>query len=183
LAARVSNEPAVELTARGERFRDEIGGRHAELMAALERTRDGAGALTEPLRLGLLTVVVEGPHLPAITSAFQRRHPERRVEVSRAPYGDAFGCLRRGEIDLLASWLPHGQPDLVVGPTLTREARVLAVAADHPLAQRREVSLEEIADHLVLPIEEVQPKELAEAWIPRTTPSGRAIRRLRVPFG
>jgi hypothetical protein len=35
-----------------------------------------------------------------------------RVEVSRALYGDAFQCLRRAEIDLLVSWLPHGQPDL-----------------------------------------------------------------------
>jgi DNA-binding transcriptional LysR family regulator len=173
----------VELTARGERFRDEVCGAHDRLMGVLERAYEESEAFTGVLRLGLLTPVIEGPHLPRITSAFQRRHPACRVEVTRAPYGDAFGSLRRGEIDLLASWLPHGQPDLVTGPALTREPRVLAVAEDHPLARRPGVSIEDIADYRVPPMEEVNPKQLAEAWIPRTTPSGRTIRRLQVPFG
>jgi hypothetical protein len=40
-----------------------------------------------------------------------------------------------------------------------------------------------MAHYLVLPLEEVHPKDLAEAWIPRRTPGGRTIRRLGVPFG
>jgi DNA-binding transcriptional LysR family regulator len=173
----------VELTALGERFRQQLSAAHDQLAGVLERTHNETHALEGTLRLGLLTAVIEGPHLPAITSAFQRLHPECQVEVSRAPYGDAFECLRRGEIDLLVSWLPHGQPDLVVGPTITRAQRVLAVAQDHPLAGRPAVSLEEIADYLVLPMEETMPRELAETWIPRRTRGGRAIRRLQVPFG
>jgi DNA-binding transcriptional LysR family regulator len=173
----------VELTASGERFRDEVGDLHRQLMAVLERTYGERRELSGTVRLGLLTPVIEGTHLPAISGAFQRRHPECRVEVSRAPYGDAFDCLRRGELDLLISWLPHGQSDLVVGPTLAREPRVLAVAQDHPLAGRSEVSLEDIADYKVLPQEEVMPRDMADAWIPRKTPTGRTIHRLRVPFG
>ena len=173
----------VELTALGERFRQQVGAAHDQLVGVLERTHNETHALEGTLRLGLLTPVIEGPHLPAVTSAFQRQHPECRVEVSRAPYGDAFECLRRGEIDLLLSWLPHGQPDLVTGPILTRAPRVLGVAQDHPLAGRPAVSLEETADYLVLPIEEVFPRELAETWSPRRTRGGRAIRRLQVPYG
>jgi DNA-binding transcriptional LysR family regulator len=60
---------------------------------------------------------------------------------------------------------------------------VLAVAQDHPLARRSEVSLEDIADYKVLPQEEVMPEDMADAWIPRKTPTGRTIHRLRVPFG
>jgi DNA-binding transcriptional LysR family regulator len=173
----------VELTARGERLRDELAGPHHELMSVLERAHSEVRALAGTVRLGLLTPVIEGPYLPSVTSTFERRHPECRVEVIRAPYGDAFDHLRRGELDLLISWLPHGQPDLTVGPTLAREPRVLAVGQDHPLARRNEVSLEDIADYKTLPQEEVMPEAMADAWIPHTTPNGRTIRRLRVPFG
>jgi hypothetical protein len=69
-----------------------------------------------------------------------------------------------------------------MGPTLTREALFLGVAEDHPLAQRDQVSIEDVADYHVVPMEDVQPHELVERWIPRTTPNGRTIRRLRVPF-
>jgi DNA-binding transcriptional LysR family regulator len=172
----------VELTARGERFRQEVAELHRGLMAALERTYDDGPELAGVLRLGLLTPVVDGPHMPAIISAFERRNRDCQVEMNRAPYGDAFSSLRRGEFDLLATWLPHGQPDVVVGPTLTREALFLGVAEDHPLAQRDQVSIEDVAEYRVVPMEEVQPEELVERWIPRTTPGGRTIRRLRVPF-
>jgi DNA-binding transcriptional LysR family regulator len=173
----------VELTPRGERFRREIGPVHEQFVEVLARARNESDQLTGTLRLGLLTPVVEGPHLPAIIATFERGHPECPVEVGRAPYGDAFESLRRGELDLLASWLPHGQSDMVVGPTLTREALFLGVAEDHVLARRQEVSIEDVADYRVVPMEDVQPKELVEAWIPRKTPSGRTIPRLRVPFG
>jgi DNA-binding transcriptional LysR family regulator len=172
----------VELTPRGERFRGKIEAAHGQLVEVLEQAHEERDELTGTLRIGLLTPTVEGAHLPAITSAFERRHPECRVEVGRAPYGDAFESARRGEIDLLASWLPHGQPDMVVGPMLAREALFLGVAEDHPLAHRAAVSIEEVADYRVLPMEEVQPKELVDAWIPQRTPRGRRIRRLRVPF-
>jgi DNA-binding transcriptional LysR family regulator len=172
----------VELTARGEHLRQEIAELHEGLMAALKRTHDEGRALNGVLRLGLQTPIVEGPQMPAIIRAFERRNPDCHVEMNRAPYGDAFTSLRRGEFDLLATWLPHGQPDLVVGPTLTREALLLGVAEDHPLAERDEVSIEDVAEHLVVPMEEVQPEELVERWIPKTTPNGRTIHRLRVPF-
>lgn len=172
----------VELTAAGERFREEVAELHQGLMAALERTHDDGHEMTGVIRLGLLTPTVDGPHMPAITSAFERRHPECWVEIGRAPYGDAFESLRRGGLDLLAAWLPHGQPDVVVGPTLTREPLFLGVAEDHPLAEREEVSIEDVADYKVLPMEDVQPDALVARWIPRTTPSGRTIERLRVPF-
>jgi DNA-binding CsgD family transcriptional regulator len=35
--------------------------------------------------------------MPAIIAAFERRYPGCQVEMSRAPYGDAFTTLRRGE--------------------------------------------------------------------------------------
>jgi DNA-binding transcriptional LysR family regulator len=172
----------VELTALGERFRDEVGAAHEQLVGVLERTRDGDGGLEGAVRLGLLTPSIEGPRLPSIAQTFERRHTGCRVEVSKTPYEDSFGPLRRGEIDLMVSWLPHGQPDLEHGPVVNREPRVLAVAREHPLA-KSSVSIEEIADYVVVPLEELFPAEIAETLIPSKTPGGRLIPRLRVPYG
>jgi hypothetical protein len=53
----------------------------------------------------------------------------------------------------------------------------LAVAANHPLAARERVSIEDVADYPVTPIADI-PKEMVDAVVPRVTPSGRRIRRL-----
>jgi hypothetical protein len=59
---------------------------------------------------------------------------------------------------------------------------VLAVARDHPLAERESVDVEELADHRV-PRFEGWPKELQEAVAPARTPSGRPIPGERVRVG
>ncbi len=75
----------------------------------------------------------------------------------------------------MATWVPLEQPDLVVGPTLSRQPRVLAVAHDHPLAGRDTVDVEELADHRVVRYDN-WPTELREAAVPSRTPKGRPIR-------
>jgi DNA-binding transcriptional LysR family regulator len=140
----------------------------------LRQTQAASGAITGTLRLDQLTATCGGPHLLRVIEAFEARHPECEVEVSMAQVDDPFGPLRRGEVDLMTSWLPLEQPDLVVGPTLFSEPRVLTVAHDHPLAGADRVSIEDLADHRIPRFEQV-PEELREAWIPSQTPSGRPI--------
>ena len=77
----------------------------------------------------------------------------------------------------MAARLPLEVPDLVIGPILSCEPRVLAVARDHPLAERDAISIEDVADYPVAPFANV-PAELVNAVVPRMTPSGRPIRRL-----
>jgi DNA-binding transcriptional LysR family regulator len=166
----------VQLTAAGERFRREAGSAYDELMQVLRRTQARTAGMEGVLRLGLFSPPAAGPHLLAIVDAFTARHPECRVEITPASWPDPLAQLRRGDMDVMASWLPLDQPDLTIGPELARESRVLAVASDHPLAQRDRVSVEDLADHCVADFDPV-PKELHEAWIPSRTPSGRAIPR------
>ena len=82
----------------------------------------------------------------------------------------------------MAPWLPLEQPDLVVGPVLTRAQRVLAVAREHPLAARESVSLDELADYAICRLDG-WPRELHETLYPATTTSGRPIRTVRIPAG
>jgi DNA-binding transcriptional LysR family regulator len=79
--------------------------------------------------------------------------------------------------DVMATRLPIDEPGITVGPTLVREPMVLAVAADHPLAGRDAVSIEDVADYPVAPITD-SPRELIDTAFPRQTPGGRRIRRL-----
>jgi DNA-binding transcriptional LysR family regulator len=140
----------------------------------LERTNAAARSLEGTLRLGLLSGPAGGAHLVEIIAAFEALHPECKVEVVQLSWDDPLRPLRENDVELMASWIPLKQPDLVVGPILTRQPRVLAVARDHPLAERDSVGLEELADQRVARIEG-WPKELNEAVVPFRAPSGRPI--------
>ncbi|TCC45430.1 LysR family transcriptional regulator [Kribbella pittospori] len=174
LLSRTSRSAA--LTPLGERFFAEVHPPYDELRSVLERTSAAYRSLRGSLRLGLLAANSGGRHLTAIVEEFERLHPECTIELSEVFFADPLGPLRRGEIDLMATRLPIAQPDLTVGPVLAREPMVLAVADDHPLAGRKRVSIEDIADFPVAPITD-SPKELIDTVIPRRTPAGRAIRR------
>jgi DNA-binding transcriptional LysR family regulator len=172
----------VALTPFGERFLADVRPAYEQLAGVLERANAAARSLEGTLRLGLMSGPAGGPHLVEIVRAFEALHPESKVEIVQMAWEDPVGRLRDGEVELLASWLPLEQPDLVVGPTLTLQPRVLAVARDHPLAGRDAVDFEELADHRVLRFDN-WPKEVDEAVVPARTPSGRPIPGTRVRIG
>jgi DNA-binding transcriptional LysR family regulator len=172
----------VRLTPSGERFLTDVGPVIEQLDGVLERTNTAARSLEGTLRLGLLSGPAGGPHLVEIINAFESLHPECRVEVSQMAWDDPVASLRENEVDVMATWVPLEQPDLVVGPTLTRQPRVLAVAQDHPLAERDIVDVEELADHRVV-LFDSGPKKLRETITPSRTPKGRPIRGAHVGGG
>jgi DNA-binding transcriptional LysR family regulator len=172
----------VQLTRFGERFLADVRPAYDQLTGVLERTNVAARSLEGTLRLGLLSGPAGGAHLVEIIGAFEALHPECKVEVVQLSWDDPLRPLRENEVELMATWVPVKQPDLVVGPILTRQPRVIAVARDHPLAERDSVDLEELADYRVSRIEG-WPKELNEAVVPFRTPSGRPIPGSRVRIG
>jgi DNA-binding transcriptional LysR family regulator len=163
----------VELTAFGERFRHEAGRAYAELADTVRRAQVANRMQLGPLQLGLFADP-GASKIPRIVKAFEHAHPEWAVQAVEVPIQDPFGPLHRGEFDLIASWLPHGQSGLVIGPMLSSEPRVLAVAADHPLADAAGVSIEDLAHYRVMRFE-TMPTEFHEVWIPSRTPSGRRV--------
>lgn len=172
----------VRLTPVGERFLREVAPVIAQLDVVLERTNAAARRLEGTLRLGVLSGPAGGPHLVEIIKAFESAHPECGVEVAQMAWKDPVGALREGEVEVVATWVPLEQSDLVVGPTLSRQSRVLAVARDHPLAGRDTVDIEEIADHRIARFDN-WPTELREAVVPSRTPSGRPIHGTAVGVG
>ena len=172
----------VKLTPFGDRFLRDVRPAVERLDGVLEQSDVSAHRLDGPLRLGLLSGPAGGPHLVEIIRSFEALHPECSVEVVQMSWEDPFRGLHENDVEAMATWVPLEQPDLVVGPCLTRQPRVLAVGRDHPLARRETVSVEELADHRVLRFDN-WPKELQEAVVPIRTPSGRPIRATRIRVG
>jgi DNA-binding transcriptional LysR family regulator len=172
----------VQLTPFGERFLRDVRPALEQLDGVLERSNAAAQRLEGTLRLGLFSGPAGGPHLVEVMQAFEGLHPECKVDVVQVSWGDPFGPLRENDVELMASWVPLKQPDLVVGPTLIRQPRVLAVARNHPLADRDTIDVEELADHTILRFDN-WPKEFHEAVAPSRTPGGRPIPYTRIPIG
>ena len=173
----------VRLTPFGEGLLRDAAQVIEQLDAVLERTNASARSLEGTLRLGLLSGPAGGPHLVKIVNAFESRHPESSVETVQMAWDDPVGRLRKNDVEVMATWVPLKEPDLVVGPTLSRQPRTLAVAHDHPLAERDDVDVEELADHQVVRLDNDWPKELRETVVPSRTPQGRPIDGPRVGGG
>jgi len=170
----------VTLTAAGERFLAEVEPAHQRLAVVLKSASHDGSEIEGGLRIGLRTAISAGPRLIELIKAFEERHPGSSVEVKELALLDQFEPLRRGDVDLMVSLLPLEDPDLVAGPTLSRDARVLAVAIDHPLGDRAEVTTEDIADYEVVDVRGLVPPELENLLIPETAASGRPMKRRRL---
>jgi DNA-binding transcriptional LysR family regulator len=170
----------VTLTPSGTRLRDEIQQPYSQLRQVLRDAQASAGQATDELRLGLLFPSSGGPRLAQIIERFERRHPGAKVKIRDLRFDDPLGPLRRGEIDVMACRLPITQPDLTVGPTLASDERILAVAINHPLADRDSISVEDLAGCKTHDAGGRLPREYLDELVPPRTPRGRRIRRQHI---
>jgi DNA-binding transcriptional LysR family regulator len=167
----------VRLTPLGKQVLDSVAPPYEALDAAIDDARQTARGVAGTLRLGMYTPINGGPHLVEIVRTFETRYPACRVEITDIGFAIAQEeRLHRADVDMLATRLPIHDPDLTIGPLLSRQERILLVAADHPLAGRPSASVEDLADYTV-PRGPTIPRETYDAFIPPTTPSGRPIAR------
>ncbi|KAB2340418.1 LysR family transcriptional regulator [Actinomadura rudentiformis] len=167
----------VTLTPLGTQLREALDPAHEALMAALRTAQDTTRGVAGTFHVGMFEPkAYAGPHLTAIIRTFEARHPACRVVVRELPIESQLEWLRSGQGDALVLRLPNSAPDLTIGPVMTDEARILAVAADHPFARRTDVTAEDLADVTVTDMPQF-PRELMDAFIPPRTPAGRLIPR------
>jgi DNA-binding transcriptional LysR family regulator len=169
----------VSLTAAGESFRGDIGAAYGELTDALLRARSTSRDVSGTVRLGAHNAATIEARVLAVIDAFEAANPACNVKVVELSFGDRVDPLKHGEIDLLVTHLPVDDAELLVGPIVDQEERLLAVAHDHPLADRAAVSLEDIADYDVGWADLLIP-QISEAFVPGHAPSGRPIRCVRL---
>lgn len=164
----------VELTEIGSQLREDLQSGYEQIARGMERAVEAASGARNSLRAGFIGALAgQVIHQAARKCAEERKGfavLTREVQVS-----ESLASLREGHVDVLAMSLPVTAPDIVVGPVLFSEPRMLGVPAGHRLADRTTVSLEDLAGITLL-----RPaRSGADEWLtdrhPGHTPEGAAI--------
>ncbi|MCQ4207521.1 LysR family transcriptional regulator [Streptomyces longispororuber] len=166
----------VELTVVGRRLAEEVRPAWSLIAAAFNRAVDAGRGFTGTLDVAFVGAA-GGQLLSGAAELFRGREPACEVRIREAQMADVFPWLREGEVDIALAEVPVDEPDVVSGPVLVREARMLAVPSDHPFARRTSLSLEDLARVRVFELPATVPESLRLHRTPRTTPSGRPIER------
>jgi DNA-binding transcriptional LysR family regulator len=137
---RLTDEGAV-VAARARAVQQELDAIYADLAS---RGKEVAGEA----RLGVISTTARWL-VPLALTALRAAHPMVRTIVFESPTTALLPQLAAGQLDAAVVNLPVDEPDLVVEP-LFEEDMLLLVTSSHPLAERLEVSLAELADHRLL---------------------------------
>jgi DNA-binding transcriptional LysR family regulator len=128
---------------------------------AVRVVRSAAAAEANVLRVGFVASGGGGAARRA-RSAFAEQRPEVTVEPKRLDWGGEPEALRQGMVDVAFVWLPADTTDLDFRVVAT-EPRYVAVARDHPLAARAEVSIADLRDEPLMWTRKA-PKEWVDWW-------------------
>ncbi|MEV4250421.1 LysR family transcriptional regulator [Streptosporangium canum] len=164
----------VELSPVGRQLYEEVRPAWTRIGAALERAIDTGRGVTGTLKVAF-TGAAAGQLLVGAIEVFRKRQPACDVQIREAQIGESLSWLRDGEVEIaLANFLVR-DPEIIIGPVLVREARMLAVPSSHPFARRTSVSVEDLARVRMLQLPDTVPESLRADRTPRQTPSGRPI--------
>ncbi|MEV4180237.1 LysR family transcriptional regulator [Streptosporangium canum] len=162
----------VRLTPIGRRLADDLAPLAAQMDEAVRRAVDAGRGVTGQLRVAFLGEWT-APILLKAVSLFAERHPDCEVDVHEVQLSNSRSSLLDGSIDLLIASYPFD--GMACGPTLLTEERLLAVAAEHPLAREESVSLDVLAEHPVVQYPPVTSAAFKRDRTPEHTPSGRPV--------
>ncbi|MFJ9445599.1 LysR family transcriptional regulator [Kitasatospora sp. NPDC101235] len=163
---------SVRLSAVGRQLADDLAPVVEAMAAALRRAEDAGRGVAGELRVAFLGEWT-APVLLKAVALFGERHPDCRVDVREVQLSNSRASLVDGSIDVLIASYPFD--GMACGPVLLTEQRVLAVAAGHPLAAERSVSVEVLADHPVVQYPAVTSAGFKRDRTPDHTPSGRPV--------
>ncbi|MEU0563987.1 LysR family transcriptional regulator [Nonomuraea sp. NPDC005983] len=144
----------MERSGRGVRLTDAAGllAEHAERILALVETAEAdfealRGEVVGRLHVGAFPTAARGL-MPVALSQLRDRHPDLLVQLNEREPERVVREVARGELDLgvVQDWQnrPMAIPDGLSKATLLDDIADVAVPADHPLADRREVELAEL---------------------------------------
>lgn len=134
----------VELTPVGRTLVADVRPAWQAVGVAVQRAIDTGRGLSGSLSVAFVGAAA-GQLLVGAAQVFRDRAPGCEVRIREAQASELVPWLRDGEVDLGLNTFPVHEPDIVCGPVLVREARMLAVPVGHPLARRGAVSVEDLA--------------------------------------
>lgn len=140
------DQRGVRITAAGEAVLPALR-ELADAEARAKAAADPRGELRGKLHVGMFTSV-SYLAIPRVIGAFQRANPlvELRLRGASGGSGELADAVRRGRLDLSLFGLPAASaPGLAVHRLASTPYRVI-LAEDHPLAQRNDIGLKDLAD-------------------------------------
>jgi DNA-binding transcriptional LysR family regulator len=173
----------VRLTRLGEEFRKGAERISEDVAATLRNCRGLARGAGWRLHIGYSTSV--GLELVAeLVAAFESAYPDSVVvfnSVGIRTTNPIESLILAPGMDIALMWCPAGDGStlsgstLTVGPPIAEDPRAVLVPADHPLAERAAIMLDDLVGYRLLePGERIAPA-LRDAWAPRHTPSGQRL--------
>jgi LysR family transcriptional regulator, cyn operon transcriptional activator len=135
----------VRLTASGALFRQHAERALREIQAAKAAVGELEGLTHGALAIGVFQSF-NASLLPPVLAKFTATYPRVTVTVRQLATGEMEERLLKGELDLGIAYGPPAS-DRVTAEKLFDEPLAVVVAAQHPLAKRRDVRLEALAEH------------------------------------
>jgi DNA-binding transcriptional LysR family regulator len=120
---------------------------HADSLATRFRARGRSQAVT--LRLGAIDSAAAGL-VPLLLYDFRERRPDITVQLLEDKTSRLLPRLQSGRLDLAIVRPPQNPDNGLEFLFLLHETAVVAVPAQHPLAMRERVSIEDLADQLLI---------------------------------
>lgn len=136
---------SVELTQLGQRFFGEVRKLLQELERSVHGLHDAAQLETGDITVGCVFSAVHH-FLPEVIRTFRARHPQVMVRIIEEGADEVLASVKSGEADFALNYIGMNDAEVEFTPLL-KESFVLACPAGHPLARRRKVHWEELADH------------------------------------
>lgn len=136
---------SVELTSLGQKFLGEMRNVLQELERSVNGLHDAAQLETGDITVGCVFSAVHH-FLPEVIRTFRARHPNVMVRIIEEGADEVLASVKTGEADFAINYTGMHDPEIEFTPLL-KESFVLACPAAHPLARRRSVRWEELADH------------------------------------
>ena len=129
----------------GRRFLAQVRGLVDDLDRSVLSLRDAAELEAGDVTIGCVFSAVHH-FLPPVIRAFREQHPRVLVRIIEEGADEVLASVKQGEADFALNYIGMQDPDVEFTPLL-KEPYVLACPAGHPLAKRRSVRWEELADY------------------------------------
>lgn len=149
---------AASLTPAGAALLKETYPLPALLARAVSAARRASAGESAVLRVGFVGAIL-GDALLSLFQSFRERHPDTQLSLADLAPAELVARLERGELDGAFLGVKPGKlPQSLRAHAWKREPLLVCMAADHPLAERRSIAIEELArENLVTLSAELAP--------------------------
>jgi DNA-binding transcriptional LysR family regulator len=148
----------------------------APVDSLVERVRAVAHGETGRLRLAC-TPHVTAEFVAEVTKAMEESAPGVDLALTTAStLPEELTLLTGGSVDAAFLWAPVADPRLRHAPVRS-DPRMVALATDHPLADRSEVRLADLADEPIIRPAGPVPSTVLAHWLAEPRPDGRLAKR------